>query len=80
LEKGGAEVGGRKETYLITHVTAADSDPRKVAVALEIWQRALADQVIAEGVQEQKPTAHIEVGPRRRKAKKARVSGASRNA
>jgi hypothetical protein len=73
-------VGGRKETYLITHATAADSDPHKVAAALAIWQRALADQVIAEGVQEQKPIARIEVGPRRRKAKKARVSGASRKA
>lgn len=56
----------RKDTYIVTHAYASDSDPRRVEAALELWKLGLAEQVMAKGTQPEKPIARIQVGPRRR--------------
>lgn len=69
----------RKDSYAVTHAYASDPDPRKVQAALEIWQLGLAEQVMAEGGQAEKPIARIQLSPRRR-VRKNRAGGGNQNA
>ena len=63
-------------TFVVTHCQAADSDPRKVAAALEVWQLGLAEKVIESSpVPEAIAPVAIRTAPRRRPARTKQVPG-----
>jgi hypothetical protein len=80
IGEGGRRMSTRKAAFVVTHLCAPDPNPRKVKAALEIWQMGLAEQVMAGvAVEERKPIARIEIGPRRR-VRKPRVSEGGQHA